>query len=97
MKRKTLDDWKQLIEEQQKSGLSIVAFCRENKLPTSNFYKYRGQLQAQDRVPVFVKATPPVRNSANCTITLLYGPVQLKLSTACEPAWIADVEKALQS
>ncbi|WP_404833865.1 IS66 family insertion sequence element accessory protein TnpA, partial [Alteromonas macleodii] len=43
MKQKTLDDWKQLIEEQQKSGLSIVAFCRENKLPTSNFYKYRGQ------------------------------------------------------
>lgn len=40
--RKTLDEWKQLIEEQQKSSLFIVAFCRENKLPTSNFYKYRG-------------------------------------------------------
>ncbi|WP_425388360.1 IS66 family insertion sequence element accessory protein TnpA [Alteromonas confluentis] len=42
LKRKTLDEWKQLIEEQQKSGLFIVAFCRENKLPISNFYKYCG-------------------------------------------------------
>ena len=39
MQKRTLNDWQKLIEQQQTSGLSIVAICKENMLPTSNFYK----------------------------------------------------------
>ncbi|WP_158965469.1 hypothetical protein [Paraglaciecola sp. L3A3] len=44
MKHRTLDEWRELISQQQSSGLAIIDFCREHRLSTSSFYKFRGQL-----------------------------------------------------
>ncbi|WP_036979937.1 MULTISPECIES: IS66 family insertion sequence element accessory protein TnpA [Pseudoalteromonas] len=55
MQKRTLNDWQKLIEQQQTSGLSIVAFCKENMLPTSNFYKYRSKLQDAAKAPKLLK------------------------------------------
>lgn len=55
MNRKTLDDWRHLIEQQKTSGLSIAAFCKANKLSTSNFYKYRAKLQETEQTPKLIK------------------------------------------
>jgi putative transposase len=33
--------WKPLLEAQQTSGLTIIDYCREHQLSTSNFYVFK--------------------------------------------------------
>ena len=35
------DQWRQVLVEQAQSGLTISAFCRQHKIPTSGFYTQR--------------------------------------------------------
>ena len=97
MTKRTLHEWQQLIEQQQNSELSIVAFCKENQLPTSNFYKYRARLQGQKPEPKFIKANSMIKPTVHSTITLTFGQAQLTLPLDCEPQWLASLIKALQS
>ena len=98
MKHRTLDEWLELISQQQSSGLAIIDFCREHRLSTSSFYKFRGQLQQQNREPKFLKVSKPtVDTKVQSTILLTFGEVSLSFSSTCEPAWLANFVKALQS
>jgi hypothetical protein len=96
MTKRTLHQWQQLIEQQQNSELSIIAFCKINKLPTSNFYKYRARLQEKLPEPKFIKANSIIKPTAHSDITLTFGQAKLALSS-CEPQWLARLLKALQS
>jgi len=40
--------WRQLIGEQEKSGHSVRAFCRERELGEHSFYSWRQRLQKKD-------------------------------------------------
>ena len=42
--RRTLGQWKALLERQAASGQSIEAFCREESITTASFYRWRKQL-----------------------------------------------------
>ncbi|WP_416143399.1 IS66 family insertion sequence element accessory protein TnpA [Paraglaciecola chathamensis] len=42
MKHRALDEWRELIAQQQSSELSIVDFCKRLRVSTSSFYKFRG-------------------------------------------------------
>lgn len=97
MKRRTLDDWKKLIEQQQAGGLPIVAFCKKNKLTTSNFYKYRAKLQEVDAAPKLVKVNSAPITPINTSMTLTHGKTQLTLPPNCEPQWLAGFIKALNA
>lgn len=35
------DQWRQILEDQQQSGLTISAFCRQHNISTSGFYTQR--------------------------------------------------------
>lgn len=97
MKHKTLEEWRELIAQQQSSGLSIVDFCKKFRLSTSSFYKFRGQLQQQDNSPLFLKASKPtINNNIQPSISVRLGEVSLSFSTPCEPVWLAGFVKALQ-
>lgn len=97
MKRKKLTDWQQLIEQQQTSGLSIVAFCKQQQLTTSSFYKYRARLQDKTPKPKLVKVAIGNTNQMLGTITLNHHNTQLTLPSCCEPQWLADLMKALNT
>lgn len=49
--RRSPQQWQQLVEAQQKNGLSVSQFCAEHDITVSNFYwqrkKYREQSVAQ--------------------------------------------------
>ena len=38
MQRRTLDDWKKLVDKQIASGLSVPKFCQEHQLNPKYFY-----------------------------------------------------------
>lgn len=84
--------WLDWIDEQEKSSLSVAAFCRNKSINADNFYYHRGQHRKQS-LPVdsgFVRAqcarestvisSPPVRVTlGNLTI---YLPLDKPLQTA---------------
>lgn len=47
--------WKGLIDEHSRSGLSVLAFCNERKVPSTSFYQWRSKLQ-QEAEPTTSKA-----------------------------------------
>lgn len=98
MKHRTREEWRELISQQQSSGLSIVDFCNSLKVSTSSFYKFRGQLQQQDKPPRFIKASKSASDETiQPSISFTLGEVSLSFSSTCEPAWLASFVKALQS
>jgi putative transposase len=97
MKRRTLNDWRGLIEQQQASGLSIVGFCKQQKLTTSNFYKYRTRLQENGSTPKLVKINSTSLTPVNKSITLTPGNTQLTLPSNCKSHWLAGFIKALNT
>lgn len=98
MKRRTLADWKRLIERQRESGLSIAAFCKQNNLTASNFYKYRNKLEKDNLSPPFVKAlVVNAKPVAATQIRLTYREVRLTINDNCPPNWLADFIKALHA
>jgi hypothetical protein len=46
--------WREIVRRQQDSGLSIVRFCRENRLVYSTFYAWKRRLAEPSRA--FVEA-----------------------------------------
>ncbi|MGA4605135.1 IS66 family insertion sequence element accessory protein TnpA [Pseudoalteromonas maricaloris] len=44
-KHKTTEQWLQLIEQQQISGLSVSDFCTQRNLNTKSFYHRRSKLR----------------------------------------------------
>jgi len=46
--RLSQEQWQEHIEQQQKSALSIGAYCQEHKLTPSNFYAWRKRLSVCD-------------------------------------------------
>jgi len=98
MKRRTLADWKRLIELQGESGQPIAVFCKQNNLPTSNFYKYRNKLKQDKSSKGFVKAelinTKPLKSTQ---MLLTYGETKLTVNDNCSPNWLADLIKAIHA
>tara|TARA_B100000767_G_C19585127_1_gene459020 strand:- start:208 stop:513 length:306 start_codon:yes stop_codon:yes gene_type:complete len=46
-KQQKIKHWKSIFEQQQRSGLTIIAFCRDNKVNASTFYAWRKRLSDQ--------------------------------------------------
>jgi len=46
--RRTAEDWRELIELWQQSGLKVAEFCQEHGLTQSNFYLWRKRMAGPD-------------------------------------------------
>lgn len=51
------DQWRELIAQQQDSGLSIAAFCAQRGVAASTFFAWRQKLAVR-QAPAFVELTP---------------------------------------
>lgn len=102
MTHKTMHDWQAILDAQKSSGLSIKAFCQQHNITNSNFYKHRKKLNVTPLNTSLIKVTTANRPISNATttnnrITLLHGKTTLIFTEQCEPLWLADLLKALQS
>jgi hypothetical protein len=55
MGKRTEEQWRELIKLHTHSGLTIKAFCIEQKISISNFYKFKKQFKS----PLITPATEP--------------------------------------
>ena len=91
--------WLDWISEQEHSGLSVAAFCRNKTISADNFYYHRGQHRKKS-LPVdsdFVRARcareSTVISSSSIRVTLGNLTIELPLN---EPLQTAQLIKALQ-
>jgi len=56
--------WGKLISEQERSGQSVAAFCRERELGVSHFWWWKKRLRTPLTRFLEVKVTPTVREGA---------------------------------
>jgi hypothetical protein len=67
--------WRQRIAEQENSGQSIRAYCRERELKEHAFYGWRGRLRKQNTPVSFalVETKPTVETPASLELLLASG------------------------
>lgn len=99
-KHRSKAEWRNLVEQQARSGLNGVAFCEQHGLSRKSFYRHRKVLdqKAADSVSgQFIRVQPksfpkmPVQPAA----VLHYGDSRLSVPAGTEPAWVAELMKAL--
>ena len=101
-KRRSVAEWQTLVDEQQNSGLSVKAFCREHGLVDKTFYNQRHKLSRRrgsaDRTkPGFVQVqpSPSAAIAPSGFLVLQHRHSRLELSAAVSPAWLAELMGAL--
>jgi hypothetical protein len=65
--------WRRVVDRQEESGLSVLAFCRQEKLSAHSVYKWRRRFAGGPRVKfAMVKVSPEIRPpNANAGLELV--------------------------
>jgi hypothetical protein len=67
------EHWRQLITEQEKSGKSVRAFCRERELGEYSFYTWRSRLRKEEPVTFALVDTGQSEDGAGIELILASG------------------------
>jgi len=90
--------WAQTIAEQEQSGLSVPAFCREKDVCAGSFYHWRRRLRTNgDRVDFALIETKPVANCAAPLELIFAGGERLRISRGADVAILQLVLAALRA
>jgi len=99
MKRRTINDWRKLIQQQAESELSVAEFCKQYGLGQTYFYKRKSDLKkSTETLPkaAFIKINKPHLNSPqSLSIKMQYQQSRINLPVSISPTWFAEFIKAL--
>ena len=101
--------WRDLIERQRASGLSVAVFCRRDGVAASSFFAWKRKLGSSPATPAFVEATvagtpptppPPLtrsaaRGAARIEVRLRGGR-RVRVGRGFDRELLADVVAALE-
>ena len=99
--RREVQDWLNLFEQQKQSGLTAVAFCRQQQINVQTYYTRRRDIRLQRTSSKFVQVKREVTKVESYTeamggeLLLQFGNAQLGVPININPHWIATVMKAL--
>ena len=94
--------WRDLIERQRTSGLSVAVFCRRDGVAASSFFAWKRKLGFVPATPAFVEATiagtppPPPRRSAGRIEVRLRGGRRVRVGRGFDRDLLAEVVAALE-
>lgn len=94
------DRWLKVIEQQQESGLSVYAFCKENSIPISRFNYWKRVVTAEvmsDAKIAGVLNTPTLEDGANVVLEAMQTAVQRRRHEQCNRVKERAVEIMLDS
>lgn len=93
--RRTPAQWRELLQVQQSSGLSMAAFCRQQGLRQKSFYYWHRKLMTANAASsCFIQVQMSERVAPSRCI-LHVGSAELAFSDAVSPTWLAQVLRAL--
>ena len=98
--RRSNAEWQKIIERQEQSGLTGVAFCLQEGIYAKTFYRQRKMLRRKGLVATpsqFIQVQPkPVQAMPiQPTVVLQYRDSRLQMPAGTEPLWLAQLMKAL--
>jgi len=94
-------EWQDIIERQEQSGLTGVAFCLQEGIYAKTFYRQRKLLRRKGLVATtkqFIQVQPkpvqalPIRPG----IVLKYRDSRLQMPVGTDPVWLARLMNSLQ-
>jgi len=95
MAYRSRDDWRQLIEEQQASGMIAAIFCRERNINAKYFSLRKQQLlNSPKKAPAFIKAS--VKPMISSEPGLEFKGIYLSLGSS-SPLWVAQLLRELSA
>jgi transposase-like protein len=97
-----VDEWRQIIDGQQSSGLTITAYCRDRGIKDSAFYAWKRRLRSpaksnRSSAPVFVEVKPPKASAPNAIEVCLSGERRLLVRRGFDPELLMDLVRTLQA
>lgn len=89
------EEWRRRIEEQEESGVSIRAYCKQHGIAEHAFYGWRQRLRSDERVSfALVKTKPSLEEAQAIELVLATGE---RLRIPREEATLAMVLRVLRS
>jgi len=93
-------EWQDVIERQDQSGLTGVAFCLQEGIYAKTFYRQRKLLRRKGLVAhtkqfIQVQPKPVPAMPIQSGIVLQYRDNRLQMPAGTEPLWLAQLMKAL--
>lgn len=106
--RKSIEQWKAIINDQQASGLSRLEYCLKHDIHIDTFSarlsEINRRLNHQSNVstdsiakPQLVKVSTPGRKGQREYIAIAFADVEVRLPLSVQADWFAQVLKGLQS
>ena len=100
-KYRSAPEWRELIDQQAKSGLNVAAFCAQHDICANVFYRRRIKLK-QPAVDTTVGRFIQVQTKPVQAITPPAGAVlhfqssRLQLPSGIDPDWLAQLMRSLR-
>ena len=93
-------EWQEIIERQEQSGLTGVAFCLQEGIYAKTFYRQRKMLRRKGLVAEtkqFIQVQPKSVQTMpiHPAMVLQYRDSRLQIPSRTEPHWLAQLMKAL--
>jgi transposase-like protein len=91
--------WRERIAAQERSGLSVQQFCKEQGLNNPSFYYWRKRLGQRTSVRFALVETtraPQHNSSEHCLELVLPAGERLRIGAGVEPALLRTVLEALR-
>jgi hypothetical protein len=90
-----LEQWRQVIEQQEASGESVTEFCRRHALLPKTFWNRRKELRETDQSKGMVAVSPPVSRAPSSQMAVSWRGVEVALTGSVSPTWVAQLMQEL--
>ena len=96
------EEWRQLIDEQRSSGLTVAAYCLERGITQGSFYTWKRRLRAPAKPnrlskPSFVEVKPPKTSATGAIEICLHSERRLLVRRGFDRDLLIEVVRALES
>jgi hypothetical protein len=99
-KKERLTYWKQVVDEQTLSGLSVSSFCLHHNLKASQFYRWRRKFKSQNAPGSsdgFIELIPSLKDSSSGIRIRLFHELCIEVERGFDPVTLRAVIHALYS
>src|SRR5277367_6269114 len=96
------EDWRQIIDGQRPSGLTVAAYCRDRGITDGAFYAWKRRLRSpakpnRSSAPAFVEVKPPKTSAAGAIEICLPRERRLLVRRGFDRDLLTELVRALES
>ena len=96
------EEWRQIIDGQRPSGLTVAGYCRDRGIKDSAFYAWKRRLRSpaksnRSSAPAFVEVKPQNTSASEAIEICLHGERRLLVRRGFDRDLLIEVVRALES